>query len=63
MVVTASWKYILSDVGDQALYNLEDDLDELENLEKNLQNQRQVSVLKSCLGEWKNVTGDIKVIP
>jgi arylsulfatase A-like enzyme len=63
MVVTARWKYILSDVGDQALYNLENDLDELENLVKNLQNQRQVSLLKSCLGEWKNVTGDKTVIP
>ncbi|HRP55321.1 sulfatase-like hydrolase/transferase [Agriterribacter sp.] len=63
MVVTDKWKYILSDVGDEALFNLEKDPYELKNLIKDKPDQEKRSELKSYLMNWKNVTGDKKNIP
>ena len=49
-------KYILSDAGDEALYNLQDDLYELDNLVNDPKYLGKVSELKSCLTDWKRIT-------
>jgi arylsulfatase A-like enzyme len=63
MVVTDEWKYILSDTGDEALFNLKEDLYELENKIEKSEKQSIVSQLKTYLQEWKLLTGDQKTIP
>lgn len=62
MVVSGEWKYMLSGVGDEALFNLESDPYELDNLIKDPANQAIVSQLKAYLHEWKMLTGDQKNI-
>jgi arylsulfatase A-like enzyme len=63
MVVTDEWKYILSDTGDEALFNLKEDLYELDNQIEKSEKQSIVSQLKTYLQEWKVLTGDQKNIP
>jgi arylsulfatase A-like enzyme len=56
MVIKEKMKYILSDAGDEALYNLQDDLYELDNLVNDPKYLGKVSELKSCLTDWKRIT-------
>ncbi len=63
MIVKDKWKYILSDTGDEALFYLEDDLYEIDNLIDDIQHQGEVFKLKAFLIDWKNKTGDNKDIP
>jgi arylsulfatase A-like enzyme len=63
MVVTDEWKYMLSDVGDEALFHLRNDLYELDNLVNNQQRIKIVNKLKKNLAQWKELTGDEKKIP
>lgn len=63
MAVTDKWKYILSDIGAEALFNLEDDPFELDNVIKAKKNHEKVITLKGYLNNWKNLTGDKKNIP
>lgn len=63
MVVNDSWKYMVSDTGEEALFNLDDDLYELNNLIRVEKHKETVGELKSHLWEWKKLTGDLKVIP
>lgn len=63
MVVSDKWKYMLSDTGDEALFNLKNDLFELDNQIKYSENQTIVNQLKMNLQEWKTLTGDQKMIP
>ncbi len=63
MVVKGEWKYMLSDIGDEALFNLNNDIYELDNLIKHQEYKEKVSELKSNLMEWQRLTGDRKTIP
>ncbi len=63
MVVTHEWKYMLSDVGDEALYHLGNDLYELDNLINNQQHIKMINKLKENLARWKKLSGDKKEIP
>jgi arylsulfatase A-like enzyme len=63
MVVTDKLKYILTDTGDEALFNLENDIYELSNLLDDKQYHEEVLKLKAFLTDWKNKTGDKKDIP
>lgn len=63
MVVSRKWKYILSDTGDEALYNLEEDPYELKNVIGDHRNHKRVQRLKTYLTNWKKLTGDKKSIP
>jgi arylsulfatase A-like enzyme len=63
MVVRDEWKYMLSDTGDEALFNMRNDLFELNNLIKESRYTRKENDLKSCLKDWKKMTGDKKEIP
>jgi arylsulfatase A-like enzyme len=60
MVVTDSWKYMVSDTGEEALFNLNNDLYELKNLIKGNEYLGKASELKTSLKEWKKLTGDKK---
>lgn len=63
MVRTKDWKYILSDVNDEALFNLENDPYEQNNLLNNKEHQEKLSTLKGYFINWKNLVGDEKPIP
>jgi arylsulfatase A-like enzyme len=63
MVRTKKWKYILSDVNDEALINLENDPYELNNLIGDIEHQEKLLPLKSYFKNWKNLVGDRKPIP
>lgn len=63
MVVTEDWKYMLSMDGDEALFNLKNDLYELKNLVNEEQYSEKLSELKNDLRKWKSMTGDKKIIP
>lgn len=63
MVVSENWKYILSDIGDQALYNLKNDPYELQNVIQNSENNARLEMMKEFLREWKKLVGDKKDIP
>jgi arylsulfatase A-like enzyme len=63
MVVTDKWKYILSDIGDEALFNIGNDPYELNNLINDNEYPEKVNELKTNLIEWKKLTGDSKKIP
>jgi arylsulfatase A-like enzyme len=63
MVVNDSLKYMLSDTGEEALFNLKDDLFEQTNLIKDGKYALNIKGLRICLGEWKKRTGDKKEIP
>lgn len=62
-VISENWKYILSDIGDQALYNLEKDPYELQNVIDDSKNDLKIKQMKTFLKEWKKLTGDKKDIP
>lgn len=61
MVRTLSWKYILSDSNEEALYNLEEDPYELNNLISVQKHQTLIADLKRKLDDWKRLTGDKKI--
>ena len=63
MVVTDEWKYILSGTGEEALFNLKNDIYELNNLIGESQYQEKIKELRGDLREWKSLTGDKKDIP
>lgn len=58
MVRSKKWKYILSDTNDEALFDLENDPYELNNIFS--PNHKAVPAMKKRLAEWKRVTGDKK---
>ncbi len=60
MVRTSNWKYILSDVNDEAIYNLERDPYELDNLVEEEGIQEIKFLLKDYLYKWKSMVGDRK---
>ncbi len=61
MVRTSTWKYILSDSNEEALYNLEEDPYELNNLIEIEKHQPRIADLKQQLNDWKALTGDTKI--
>ena len=63
MVRTDNWKYILSDINDEALYNLDADPYELENLIEEKENQEILWRLRGYLSNWKDTVGDKKPFP
>jgi arylsulfatase A-like enzyme len=63
MVVNNSLKYMLSDTGEEALFNLKNDLYEQTNLIRESGYFLKLRDLKNGLWEWKKLTGDKKEIP
>jgi arylsulfatase A-like enzyme len=63
MVVQEEWKYMLSDTGEEALFNLNNDPYELNNLIRDEKYKKKVSDLKPRLIEWQQLTGDAKNVP
>lgn len=62
MVRTKKWKYILSDVNDEALFDLEYDPYEENNLIKDKNHQEKLLLLRGYFKNWKNLVGDRKPI-
>jgi len=63
MATDGTWKYMLSDTGEEALFNLQDDPFELVNLFNSTDNTEEINKLKTSLQEWQKMTGDKKSIP
>ncbi|MBL7735570.1 MAG: sulfatase-like hydrolase/transferase [Chitinophagaceae bacterium] len=60
MVRNRNWKYILSDTNQEALYNLEEDPYELNNLIGVKEYGSLIARLKKDLADWKSLAGDKK---
>ncbi len=60
MVVTKSWKYILSDINDEALFHLDSDPYEMDNLINQSEYAAIVKMLRRHYWEWRETVGDKK---
>ncbi|UCD28913.1 MAG: sulfatase-like hydrolase/transferase, partial [Planctomycetota bacterium] len=58
MVRTKRWKYMLSDVNDEALFDLKNDPYELKNLVNEPAVQQQLQHLRKSLADWMDRVGD-----
>ncbi len=60
MVVADGWKYIVSDIGDEALYDLQADPYEMKNIFSDASHRDRIHRMKGYLADWKKLTGDKK---
>jgi len=58
MVRTKRWKYMLSDVNEEALFDLKNDPYEMNNLVKDSAMQKQLGRLRKALARWMDHVGD-----
>jgi arylsulfatase A-like enzyme len=63
MVRTEKWKYILSDVNDEALIDSENDLYEINNLIDDIRHQEQLLILRKYYKNWRSFVADRKPFP
>lgn len=63
MVASRQWKYILSDTGEEALFNLRRDPFELKNVISKKKLKSELQALRYQLSRWKELTGDKKDVP
>lgn len=63
MAVSQNWKYMVSDIGEEALFNLVSDPFEMDNLIQDPVLTDTVLLHKKQLKSWKDMTGDLKPIP
>ena len=58
MVCNGRWKYILTGVNEEALFDLEKDPYEMENVVADAANRQVLEELRGCLRDWMDRTGD-----
>lgn len=63
MIRSPEWKYIITDINDELLFNLSDDPYELNNLIDNDAYESILVKLKGYYQEWRDLVGDEKLIP
>jgi arylsulfatase A-like enzyme len=63
MVCNRRWKYILTGVGEEALFDLESDPYEMVNVVSKDSNQAVLAELRACLRDWMRQTGDTHAPP
>lgn len=60
MVVTKKWKYVLSDTGEKALFDLQQDPFERKSVMGRPEAGKMSLILSANLAEWQNLVGDKK---
>tara|TARA_R110002050_G_scaffold295966_1_gene455420 strand:- start:186 stop:1547 length:1362 start_codon:yes stop_codon:yes gene_type:complete len=63
MIRSPEWKYIITDINDELLFNLSDDPYELNNLIDKDAYESILVKLKGYYQEWRDLVGDEKLIP
>ncbi len=63
MIRSGSWKYIVTDINDELLFNLSEDPFEQNNVINNPKTGAELKGLKDYYQKWSNLVGDKKVAP
>ena len=63
MVRSGEWKYMLSGINEEGLFNLKDDPYELHNLAENEQYQQRLQTMRGYLREWMQQVDDEHQLP